>query len=653
MFVVNEDLSIYANRGDIVFFNVSAKDGDVTYKFQPGDIVRMSVYGKKDAESVVLQKDFPVGDVCESVFVYLEEKDTKFGEIISKHADYWYEIVLNPDTAPQTIIGYDEDGAKVFRLFPESDEIEDDYDPQPEDFPVVDEELDMTSPRPVANQAIARAITTVLDVCERTNEAVANLYVTPQMFGAIADGVADDTEAILNAIASIGNGIATLHFPAGTYLVKEDIPLVANMVVEGVGHNSIVKRAGNDLENYNVFSLNGLENVTIQNLHIQGDRNEHTGTTGEWGMCIGVRGCTNVVIKDCKLTEAWGDGVYVGTHDGNHCVNTLVERCTIDNNRRQGISVINSDKLFVRNCIITNTKGTKPEAGIDFESNYDTDICKTNIVEGCVFSGNAGGSIVVGNHTVPYEITARDCTSVDRAGLLIYGTSVEGVVGGYLNVYNCNFRNETRCLVIEGKSADGLQVKIRDSELFASASNGVCVEYNSSAADTIGGLRILNCSLDNANSTYDPVRIINGKDGGTYSDIDIDVRIESDNKYRLYMSSAVTGNARVKVGKKRSFGVSFDLAQYYVFDSVEMNCNSASLRLTCKESFPYGCPVTVRKIAGTNALQIYLEAGAFPQFGGVASIELKNNFDEITLVHESSGVWSVKDNTARGIAYEA
>lgn len=171
MFVVNEDLSIYATRGDIVFFTVSAEDHGNAYKFQPGDIVRISIYGRKDAESVALQKDFPVSEVSETVFIYLEEKDTKIGESISKHKDYWYEIVLNPDTLPQTIIGYDEDGAKVFRLFPESEEI-DDYDPQPEDFPVVDEELDMTSPRPVSNQAAAIAIAQLAGAIEELKQSI-------------------------------------------------------------------------------------------------------------------------------------------------------------------------------------------------------------------------------------------------------------------------------------------------------------------------------------------------------------------------------------------------------------------------------------------------------------------------------------------------
>jgi protein involved in polysaccharide export with SLBB domain len=119
MFVINEDMSIYANRGDIVFFSVTADEGGVNYKFKPGDVVRFTVYGKKDANNVLLFKDIPVFEETESVSVYLGEEDTRFDDVISKPTDYWYEIELNPDTAPQTIIGYDEDGAKIFRLYPE------------------------------------------------------------------------------------------------------------------------------------------------------------------------------------------------------------------------------------------------------------------------------------------------------------------------------------------------------------------------------------------------------------------------------------------------------------------------------------------------------------------------------------------------------
>lgn len=162
MFVVNDDLSIYATRGDIVCLNVSATDdrSGEPYEFQPGDIVQMKVYVKKDAESVVLQKDFPVAAKTDTVGVFLTEADTKIGDVISKPTDYWYEVTLNPYTNPQTFIGYDEDGAKIFKLFPEGHDVEsEDEDTKPEDIPVVDIDLDLLSSRPVQNKAIARALT--------------------------------------------------------------------------------------------------------------------------------------------------------------------------------------------------------------------------------------------------------------------------------------------------------------------------------------------------------------------------------------------------------------------------------------------------------------------------------------------------------------
>ena len=220
MFTLNEDKSIYVTRGDIVFFDVAAADAitGINHKFQAGDVLRIKVFGKKDAETVVLQKDFPVTEVCEKVEIFLGEEDTKIGQVISKPADYWYEVELNPYDNPQTIIGYDEDGPKVFKLFPEGDDIPE-WVPDPEDIPVVDEQLDMTSTRPVQNQAVARAFASLEDGYEKVYDAVAEKFVTPEMFGAIGDGEADDTEAIQAAIDS-GSPVTLLH---KTYYIGSSI----------------------------------------------------------------------------------------------------------------------------------------------------------------------------------------------------------------------------------------------------------------------------------------------------------------------------------------------------------------------------------------------------------------------------------------------
>lgn len=122
IYVNKEDKSISLTRGDTVAFSVTAEIGGVDYTFQKGDLVRLTVTEKKKCGAIVLAKDLTVSEESASVIMQLESEETKIGEVISKPVDYWYEIELNPLTHPQTIIGYDEDGPKIFRLYPEGAE---------------------------------------------------------------------------------------------------------------------------------------------------------------------------------------------------------------------------------------------------------------------------------------------------------------------------------------------------------------------------------------------------------------------------------------------------------------------------------------------------------------------------------------------------
>lgn len=124
MFIVDTSKTIHITRGDIGAIEVSANETeDELYVFQPGDIVRLRVYIRKQHANVVLMKDVRVESETSVVDIGLESADTKLGDIINKPVDYWYEIEVNPDTTPQTIIGYDADGPKIFRLYPEGGEM--------------------------------------------------------------------------------------------------------------------------------------------------------------------------------------------------------------------------------------------------------------------------------------------------------------------------------------------------------------------------------------------------------------------------------------------------------------------------------------------------------------------------------------------------
>ncbi len=120
MYVIdNDSKQISVTRGDILSVKINAKIGDEDYEFQTGDILRFKIMERKNPKKIYLQKDEVVESDTEIVQLDFDSNETKFGQLINKPKDYWYEVELNPETAPQTIIGYDEDGEKLFTLYPE------------------------------------------------------------------------------------------------------------------------------------------------------------------------------------------------------------------------------------------------------------------------------------------------------------------------------------------------------------------------------------------------------------------------------------------------------------------------------------------------------------------------------------------------------
>lgn len=121
MFRINQNTKqINITRGDVGNIKVTSTYEDGTpYTFQIGDIVRLGIITNGDYNDVILEKDVEVLTESTYVTIPLTSDDTTIGDIINNPVSYYYEIQLNPDTDPHTIVGHDENGPKIFMLYPE------------------------------------------------------------------------------------------------------------------------------------------------------------------------------------------------------------------------------------------------------------------------------------------------------------------------------------------------------------------------------------------------------------------------------------------------------------------------------------------------------------------------------------------------------
>lgn len=393
MYKINEDLSIYATRGDIVLMSVSASVNGEPYTFQPGDLVRIKVCKKKSCTDVVLEKDFPITAVTQNVQIFLSGEDTKFGDVISKPTDYWYEVELNPLSEPQTIIGYDEDGAKVFKLFPEGADKElEEYETEEEELlsRYMDDELDLTSTHPVENQVIARAIARIEAGYKETHAAVAEMHVTPQMYGAIGDGESDDTEALKKMLLS-GSSV---RIPKGVFVTNE--PLYVNVnttTLTGESSCSVIK-AGEYFPEGEAIVTFYSPSGDYYDRRYRERTHGNFGVVGRGKLCDGVRfggkvgsehegnvECSifqNIFVDACNAAYLWGAHAYRNTliqcdsHSNNYCLKTTdditdtgeVFTCINCGFWSGALYLVNCGEIMMHSCTI-HTKTVQVVGGVE------------------------------------------------------------------------------------------------------------------------------------------------------------------------------------------------------------------------------------------------------------------------------------------------
>lgn len=233
----------------------------------------------------------------------------------------------------------------------------------------------------------------------------------------------------------------------------------------------------NNLTHYEMISLNGVENVTIVNPKLVGDREDHVGTTGEWGMGINILSSNNVKILNPKISNCWGDGIYIGRNKmKNASFNIEIIGGHIDFNRRNGISIISAENLKIENTVISNTYGTMPMSGIDIEPNLDDEILKNvtinnvktinNFSEGIkivfanIFNPNDKIGVKINNH---YDLNSSKALTL--VGIRPEHSNKRSLLSGVVEIVNPKWERNLQTIEFQKDMNIGVKVSVKNGRV--------------------------------------------------------------------------------------------------------------------------------------------------------------------------------------------
>lgn len=314
------------------------------------------------------------------------------------------------------------------------------------------------------------------------------VWSTPEEYGAVGDGVTDDTEAFIGLFSNCTN----ILIPSKTYSIRcdfgdeQDSHLVdGNFLKDGlfeVNEGTIIKgQRGNMIKSlptdkwaYNMLTIKN-NNIEIDGVNFLGERHQHIitddnvdsdGYAGEYGFGIAILSGKNIVIKNCKMNDFWGDGICTMSYPNSvdPIEDILIENCIMDNNRRQGLSICYGKKYTINNCTFSNTNGTLPESGVDIEPERGWTVSDVEF-NNCIFKdNNCVGLNLIALHEVNSinNVRINNCISKNNGTGEIYLYNSKDVIVNGCTVtpidYFCSGVNNCENVTFMGNNFDSTKI---------------------------------------------------------------------------------------------------------------------------------------------------------------------------------------------------
>lgn len=348
--------------------------------------------------------------------------------------------------------------------------------------------------------AVARVLTSRLQDC-----------VSVKDFGAVGDGVTDDTVAIQAAVdAAAGRPV---YVPAGTYVITSTIDMESaatstfnqgpQLIGDGIGKtifdNQVSSAPMFDVKAGGVAGTNFLMGAVLRGFKVI------RTTTETAQIAIKITTSYMVEIEQVHIVGMTGTGIripcIVGDNDGSNMVNmkqVRIENCTgwgIDAAGDSGfneLSFLKMDHVFVQACGTNDASSTPPSGGMKWKG-------QTLSMYQCAFTLNQNVAFfVVGQNGLGQNVDIQSTAFENNNKKSVLVTGVKMFRGRNVQFYNNDSYTATKGIQFDASSFVIANVDIDGAVIRATAGNNAYTAFEiSGSSANLKSCQVRNVNFDN------------------------------------------------------------------------------------------------------------------------------------------------------------